>query len=217
MRLVPPKSAPARPPLALVVPQSHGEVDDAELARGLIGGEDWAVAVAWHRFAPIVLVMAERALGSRSDADDLTQEVFVRLLKRVTTLREAGSLRSFVYSIAVRTLKSELRYRRVRAWLSFRAPETLEDPRHSTPDVEARALLRKFYDLLDRLSPRDRLVFVLRRVESMTVEEIARTMRLSPSTVKRSLAHASTRMSGWIEGDPGMGELWNGRFGAAKE
>jgi RNA polymerase sigma-70 factor (ECF subfamily) len=217
MRLVPPKSASARAPLALVVPPARAEMDDRELAHALARGEEWAVAVAWHRFAPLVLGLAERALGSKSDAEDLAQEVFVRLLQRITTLRDAGSLRSFVYSIAIRTLKSELRYRRIRAWLSFSAPETLVDLRHSTPDVEARALLRRFYVLLERLSPRDRLVFVLRRIESMTVEEIALAMRLSPSTVKRSLAHATGRMSRWIESDPHMRELASGRLGGPGE
>jgi len=217
MRAAPPKSGPARVPLALVVGNPRGEVADAELANGLSRGDEWAIVVAWHRFAPLVQTLAARALGSKSDAEDLTQEVFVRLLRRAGTLREAESLRSFVYSIAVRTLKSELRYRRLRVWLSFREPETLVDLQHSTPDPEARALLRNFYALLDRLSPRDRLVFVLRRVEAMTIEEVAAVMGLSPSTVKRSLTHASARLSRWIDGDPRLCELLDGRFGGRSQ
>jgi RNA polymerase sigma-70 factor (ECF subfamily) len=217
MRAAPPQSGRVRVPLALVVGNRREDVADAELAGGLSRGDEWAVVVAWHRFAPLVQSLAERALGSRSDAEDLTQEVFVRLVRRAGTLREAESLRSFVYSIAVRTLKSELRYRRVRAWLSFREPETLVDLRHSTPDPEAGALLRSFYVLLARLSARDRLVFVLRRVEGMTVEEIARTMEISASTVKRSLAHASERLAAWVERDPRLCELLDGRLGGLGE
>jgi RNA polymerase sigma factor (sigma-70 family) len=70
--------------------------------------------------------------------------------------------------------------------------------------------LRRFRDLLDRLAPRDRLVFVLRRMESMTVEEIAVTMKISESTVKRSMARASTRLSRWIDADPGLAGLFDG-------
>jgi DNA-directed RNA polymerase specialized sigma24 family protein len=59
-------------------------------------------------------------------------------------------------------------------------------------------------------------VFVLRRMESMTVEEIAATMDISNSTVKRSIAHASTRLSRWVEADPELvglarGEHWGRR------
>lgn len=212
MRFPPPKHHPGRAPLALVGSRTRREVSDAELARGLADKDDWALAEAWHRFAPLVHTLAERALGSKSEAEDLTQEVFVRLFRRAATLRDRDSLRSFVYSIAVRTLKSELRYRRIRVWLSFRAHETLVDLRHTTPDLEGRHLLRAFYLLLDRLSPRDRLVFVLRRVEAMTVDEIARTLDVSPSTVKRSLARASERLSRWIDSDPRLSELLDGRF-----
>jgi RNA polymerase sigma-70 factor (ECF subfamily) len=197
-------SSYSRAALSLVVGPTRGDKSDAELALGLGAGEDWALAEAWHRFAPMVLVTAERALGSSAEAEDLTQEVFCRVFRLAKTLREPERLRSFVYSVAVRALKSQLRHRRLRAWLSFHAPETLVDLRHATLDVEARDLLQRFYTLLDRLSPRDRLVFVLRRVESMTVEEIASTMDISTSTVKRSMTRASTRLSRWVEADPNL-------------
>jgi RNA polymerase sigma-70 factor (ECF subfamily) len=203
---------PSRAPLSLVVSRGHEDASDAELARSLIEGESWAMAETWRRFAPMVLALAERALGSKSEAEDLAQEAFYRLSRTVKSLREMESLRSFVYSIAIRTLKSQLRQRRVRAWLSFQRPETIVDTRHWTLDVESSELLAKFYSLLDRLSARDRLVFVLRRVEGMTVEEIAASMDVSISTVKRSMLHASNRLSRWVGHDPGFADLVHGRF-----
>ncbi|HEY6724408.1 MAG TPA: sigma-70 family RNA polymerase sigma factor [Polyangiaceae bacterium] len=194
-------------PLVLLGSRDHRDASDAEVARSLIRGEAWAVAETWHRFAPMVLMLAERALGSRSEADDLAQEVFARLFRRAHTLQDPNCLRSFVYSFAVRALKSQLRHRRLRAWLSFKSPETLVDLRVVTPDVESSELLRRFYALLDRLSPRDRLVFSLRRVEFMTVEEIASTLEISVSTVKRSMARASSRLSRWVESDPSFAAL----------
>jgi RNA polymerase sigma factor (sigma-70 family) len=71
-------------------------------------------------------------------------------------------------------------------------------------DMESRDLLRRFYRLLDRLAPRHRLVFALRHLESMTVEEIATHMELSVSTVKRALERATDKVARWIESDPGL-------------
>ena len=193
-------------PLTLAIAGGHRHVSDAEVGRGLVVGQPWAIAEAWHRFAPMVLMMAERALGSRAEAQDVAQEVFCRLFRKARTLREPDSLRSFIYSFAVRVLKAELRHRKVRGWLPF-MPEAPLDFGFRTLDVEARDLLRKLYALLDRLSPRDRLAFVLRRMEGMTVEEIAATMDISISTVKRAIAHASDRMSRWIDADPGLASL----------
>jgi RNA polymerase sigma-70 factor (ECF subfamily) len=197
----------SRASLSLVVGGARRDVSDAELVRGLLASEDWAVSETWHRFAPMVLMTARRALGSRSDADDLAQDVFVQVFRNVRTLRDPSSFRSFVYSILIRVLRSHLRYRKVRTWLSFQSPETLRDVRHLTPDVEARDLLRNFYVLLDRLSSRDRLVFLLRRAESMTVEEISEVLGISASTVKRSLTHSSKRLTSWIDKDPDMSHL----------
>jgi RNA polymerase sigma-70 factor (ECF subfamily) len=188
-------------------------VSDGDLTRGLAAGEAWSLAEMWHRFAHMVLMMAERSLGSRSEADDIVQEVFYQVFRRAKTLRDPDCLRSFVYSVAVRALKSELRRKKMRAWLSFHEPEELVDLGAGTLDMESRDLLRKCHALLDRLSPRDRLVFILRRMESMTVEEIAAAMDISVSTVKRSMAHASDRLLRWIDADPGLaGLLGAGRW-----
>jgi RNA polymerase sigma-70 factor (ECF subfamily) len=203
-------SAP-RASLTLVVGRTRRDLDDAELTAGLVAGEDWAISETWERFGPMVLMTAERALGSKSDAEELAQAVFVRVFRRVATLRDPARLGSFVYSSAIRALKSKLRCRWLTAWVKFRSPETLLNLRHSPPDFEARALLRNSYILLDRLAPHHRLVFLLRFVESMPVEEIARTMDISVYKVKRSLAHASSRLSRWVDGDPGMAELLDGR------
>jgi RNA polymerase sigma-70 factor (ECF subfamily) len=200
-------------PLSLVVGQGPRAANDGELARALATRDPWAVAETWRRFAPMVLKMAERTLGSRSEADDIAQEVFHHVFRKANALRDPDSLRSFVYSFAVRELKSELRRRRLRGWLCFQEPQTLVDVGGPTLDVESRDLLRRCHALLGRLRPRDRLVFVLRRMEAMTVEEIAASMSLSISTVKRSMNHASDRLSRWIEADPGLaGLLQDGRW-----
>ena len=196
-------------PLSLVKPTSR-EIGDVELAEALGAGEGWALAEVWRRFAPMVLTMAARALGSRAEADDVAQEVFQRVFRKAGTLREPSALRSFVFSFAVRVLKTELRARRARAWLTFHRSEVLPDVGTELVDLEARDVLRRFYALLDRLSARDRLVFALRHMERMTVEEVAGHMELSVSTVKRSLAHATDKLALWVESDLGLTNFLGG-------
>lgn len=177
----------------------------------MAAGAPWAISEAWRRFAPMVLNLAERSLGSRHEAEDLGQDVFCSVFRKVKTLREPERLRSFVYSFAVREVKSHLRRRKLRSWLSFQQPETLVEMSQRSLDMESRDLLRRCYTLLDALRPRDRLVFVLRRMESMTVDEIATTMDISVSTVKRSMSHAEGRLSRWIDSDPGLAEMLSSR------
>ncbi len=200
----------SRAPLSLVVDGPRRVLDDHDLARGLAAGHDWAVGEAWHRFAPMVLGLGERALGSKTEAEDLAQEVFYQVFRKAPTLREPERLRAFVYSFAVRLLRSELRRRKRRRWLHLgpSAAESAADGQSA--DLESRELLRRFNALLDRLKPRDRIVFVLRQMEAMTVEEIAATVGISTSTVKRSMAHACDRLSRWVEADPGLLSILRG-------
>jgi len=117
-------------------------------------------------------------------------------------LREPNSFRNFIYTCALRVLQNELQRRRMHSWLSFTQPELLDLHAGEGLDIESRDLLRKFYLSLNRLSARDRMVFILRRVESMTVEQIAAAMEISESTVKRALASASSRLSRWMDDEP---------------
>ena len=191
-------------PVSLVVAPDPRDTSEIDLARALKAGQAWAITETWHRFAPAVIMMARRALGSESEAEDLAQDVFYRVFGKAKTLREPDRLRSFIFSFAIRGLRTELRRKRTKSWLSFHRPETLVDLGSDIADMESRDLLRRFYALLDRLAPRHRLVFALRHLESMTLDEVAVHMELSVSTVKRALERATEKMSLWIEADPAL-------------
>jgi len=198
-------------PLSLVADPPTSTVSDTELGQALVAGAVWAQAETWNRFAPIVFGMAARALGSEAEAEDVVQEVFYRLLVKAKSLRSPESLRSFVVSFAIRILKWELRKKRTRSWLSFNQPVMLVDIACEALDFESRDLLQKFYAFLARQAPRERLVLSLRYLESMTVEEIAKSMELSESTVKRSLECARKELLRWIETDLGPIGHFEGR------
>jgi RNA polymerase sigma-70 factor, ECF subfamily len=193
---------PSHVRLSLVGGQNHQAASDGDVARGLMAGEEWATVETWQRFAPMVLTLAKRTLGSHTDAEDIAQEAFCQVYRKIGLLREPDSFRSFVYACTLRLLQTELRRKKLRSWLSFEQPETLDRRATTTLDVESRNLLRRLYAVLERLAPRDRLIFVLNRMESMSVDEIATSMEISESTVKRSLAHASDRIKHWIEAEP---------------
>jgi RNA polymerase sigma-70 factor, ECF subfamily len=190
---------------------SDREPADAELSLALIAGHAWAAPATWNRFAPMVYGIASRALGSGSDAEDVTQEVFYRLFMKIGTLRQPEALRSFVTSFALRIVKWELRRRRTRRWLTPFGSDTLPDAPVAGADAEGRQALQRFYAVLDRLGARERLVFTLRHVEEMKQEEIAAAMGISLSTVKRTLTRAQDRVSRWLERDPDLAGYFESR------
>jgi RNA polymerase sigma-70 factor (ECF subfamily) len=195
-------------------------------ADGRNGGNPGAVVVesdlafteVWCRSAPVVLKNARRVLGSMTEAEDIAQDVFCQVFRKAKTLRPPESPCSFVPAFANHVLESELRRRKRRRALlplplGAKNLKDLEDPRAA--DIESRDLLRRFDALLDRLNPRHRRVFVLRKIEAMTIEEVAAVTRLSTSTVKRALAYTFRRISCWVDADPGLASALRMRPGMA--
>ena len=187
----------AVPARLVYLPGGHlATADDATIARALMAGEDRAPRAAWSRFAPMVHRMLKRTFGPTQDVDDMVQDVFLCLFRKVGGLREPKALKAFVISITAMTIKYELRQRRVRRWIHLSgAVSDIEGPRTEQPDAAARQALMSFYSILDRLNARDRSAFVLRFFEGLELTEVAAALNISVSTTKRHLARIWKRVT----------------------
>lgn len=189
-----------RPPLVLVPQPSAAAAANAELVRGLVAKRPSAAAELWSQYGALVYRIAERAMGSPHDAEDLTQDVFLCLFNKIGGLRDPGALRSFVVSVTIRTIKWKLRRRRLRQWMAL--TDSGQVPEIATRGVDVDQALERFYRLLDRLPVQDRMVFVLRRVDGLQLDEVAQAMGHSLATVKRRLRRADDELSRLMEGEP---------------
>jgi RNA polymerase sigma-70 factor (ECF subfamily) len=187
--------------IQLVTPETEPSLDDGDLVCAFSEGESWAARAIWTRHAPMVYRLLERALGPSGGAEDLTQDVFLSTFAGLPALRDFGALRSFIYSVALRTLKWELRRRRVRRILHLSPNGQLPDVPVRPLDSEARQMLTRFYALLDQLGTNERAAFVLRYMEGFKLEEIAEQMGVSLATAKRWLSRASKSVSALVETD----------------
>lgn len=188
-------------PVQLAAAGPEPDVDDADLVRAFLEREGWAARAIWTRHAPMVYRLLERALGPNGEAADLTQDVFLSTFARLSSLRDFDALQSFIYSVALRTLKWELRRRRVRRILHLSPNGQLPDVPVRPVDSEARQILARFYALLDQLSAHERAVFVLRHMEGFKLEEVAERMGVSLATAKRWLSRGSQKVSALVEAD----------------
>lgn len=179
------------------------QTDEETLVAQALAGRLWAQRELWYRFAPMVYGLLRRALGPRHDPDDLVQEVFLRVFRRLHTLEKAAALRSFVYSVGVRVVCEEIRRFQVRqrayAQLVLMRPADTSD----AVDYEARDTLQRIEKILGGMKEKHRAVFVLRHVEGMDLREIAVGLGMSLATVKRYLVkalHAIERATAQDEG-----------------
>jgi RNA polymerase sigma-70 factor (ECF subfamily) len=188
-------TTPAGPRLALVERQPAGtpvrtDADDATLAVEALAGKRWAQREIWYRFAPMVYGLLRRSLSARRDHEDLVQEVFVRVFRRLHTLEKTTALRSFIYSFAVRVMSEEIRHFQVLQRTRTQLVLMAETGGSAPVDYEARDTLLRIQHILDGMKDKHRAVFVLRHVEGMDLQEIADGLDISLATVKRYLVKA---------------------------
>ena len=135
-----------------------------------------------------ILAQCRRALGSGAEADDATQETFLRAWRGLAGVRDDDRFAAWLRTIASNVCVDMLRQRRPTV-----SDDELGDP--AVPDeaddrVEARAVASMLSEALARLSHRHRNVLWLRECEGWTYERIADDQRLEVSAVKSLLWRA---------------------------
>jgi RNA polymerase sigma-70 factor (ECF subfamily) len=140
--------------------------------------------------------MARRLVGSR-DADEATQEVYLRAWRKLETFRGESELATWLHSLATRALLT----RRARA--NERAGPGIElDPEaHAAPGPAAptsSGLAEELELALERLPSRSRQVFVLHEVECLAHAEIALRLGVTIGTSKSQLAYARKLLRTWL-------------------
>jgi RNA polymerase sigma-70 factor, ECF subfamily len=177
--------AEARSP---VVPLGS-EMDDADLVCAVRERARWAPAALYDRYAASVERLIVRLLGVGADVDDVFQEVFAAAFHGIDDLREPARLKSWLLRITVLTVREHLRARRRRRWLIFQPPDTLPEGA-TAPLDDVQEAAAHAYRLLDRMSPTERIPFLLHMLTNMELAEIAEACGISLATVKRRIARA---------------------------
>lgn len=178
--------------------------DEAALVAALVAKEPAAAGAAWDLYAPLVRGLLWQSLAVGADVEDLTQDVFLHLFRRVADLRDPNALRSFVVGITIRVAKSELRRRRVRRWLHLTDTGDVPDEPDAGADHAAREALRRVYAILDKVDDESRLAFVLRYVQGLELTEVATALDISLATTKRRIAHVHERIAVHARGDASL-------------
>lgn len=184
------------------------DVSDPELALALMEQRPEAPSLVLKRFSPLVRNLLKRGLGASSELDDVQQEVFMCVFRRIDTLRNPLALRGFVVGIALNTVLYERRRRKRRNRTTLEPePARLERYEARETAVASFAWMR-LEQLLCRLRERERKTFVLRFIEGRTTSEVAALLGLSEPTARRSFSYAWGRVSKWAERDPFLNDYF---------
>ena len=132
---------------------------------------------------------------SRMDAEDLTQEIFIRAFAKLPKLKETEKFKPWLYSIAVNRVLDFLRKKRLLSILGFsKAADTsheLEETETNSPSALDAITKKEFwtevYRFSESLSAMERQVFVLRFMDELNISEIAEVLEKDESSIKTHL------------------------------
>lgn len=163
---------------------------DSLLLEGLGRGDAASFETLFYRHYERVYGLLFRLVGNRAEAEDLTQEVFLRLYRRPPAGRQEHNLAAWLYQVATRLGYNALRGRR-RLWQ--RNVYLLPDPADS-PDtvlsVEERETRQRVRAALARLPQRQAQLLLLRQM-GLSYEELAAVCQVAPGSVGALLARAA--------------------------
>src|SRR5512143_1953131 len=204
---------PVSNPGAAIREQLRG-LEDAGVVTAFLGGEERAFQELVDRYQTRLLNFVYRTIGDREKAEDLVQEVFIRVYRHIHRFDRTKKFSTWVYTIASNLAKNELRNRSRNPLVLFQTikgnwddddrPLQFEDTTARPDDLFRKRHLRELVeDSVAKLPAHHREVFVLRELEGKSYEEIAEITECNLGTVKSRLNRARNAFAEIIE--PGLG------------
>jgi RNA polymerase sigma-70 factor (ECF subfamily) len=178
---------------------SEVESGEAALIARCTTGDEVACAELVAAHQRMVYGLAFNLLGDRDDALDLSQDVFLRVFRTLSSFRGQSALRTWIYRIVVNQARNRQRWWRRR----HRAEQvSLDDYLRNFGDLEARQDIlpdrllasketaAKIWQAMDRLPFEQRTALILREVDGLRYDEIAYSLDIAVGTVKSRLTRA---------------------------
>jgi len=188
--------------LNLPVSQDHSLLDDVELvtlAKEHGKTDDRPFRQLMERHQNTVWRVCYGFMKNAEDAQDLTQEVFVKAYRNLEKFEGRSSFKTWVYRIAINTCQNELRKRSRRPQESKTPLETAAEYMPSSDNVEAASQKQAEHDLLVQsfkmLRPRESEILIMKDLEGRPYAEIAEELDISLSAAKMRVQRARDALS----------------------
>ena len=187
------------------------DTDEAQIIRRCLTGEERAHRELIARYERPVFSVALRMLRQREDAEDVTQETFVRMFRALERYDPSRPFAAWLFTITSRLCIDLLRRRKIRPVALVRhelgssEEETIDIPDMSPgPDVltQHEEEERRVKDLIEALPPHYRIVVLMRHQQDMAYEEISEALGLPLGTVKARIHRARALLAQRIGGQP---------------
>jgi RNA polymerase sigma-70 factor (ECF subfamily) len=133
---------------------------------------------------------ALRLGGPRIDAEDVAQEVFLVVARKLDTFDGSSQVTTWLYGITLNVVRATRRRQRLLGWFESKDAPPPESAIETIDRAEVREAHRIAYEILDKMTGKKREVFILSEFEGLSCEEIAQIVETKTETVWSRLHYA---------------------------
>lgn len=188
-------------------------MEELELVNGLARGDRAAFREFVDRYKKKIYFLALDMVGNPVDAEDISQEVFLKVYRSFGTFKKDAKLSSWLYRVAYNTCIDHIRKKELTPQpvgdevLEARTRTDVPLSASACPDpgrtAEANELQARISRALEKVSPQEKAVFLLRHYDDLMLKDIADTLHLSVGSVKSYLFRAVRKLQKEL-GAPGI-------------
>ena len=162
-------------------------ISDIRLMELLAKGDSWPLRVLMKRYGDMVYRMAARFLCDAVAADDITQEVFIRVWRNAMDYDPTFKLSTWLYRITYNLLVDTARREKIRMDAESDYGRLSRNTEVFVDNVDRDDFKRLFKSAIARLTPAQKAVFCLKEIEGLPQKEIAAITGMSSDSVKSNL------------------------------
>ncbi len=179
-----------------MTPERNQNIPESDLIVGCLAGNRRMQEELYRRFSPRMYAVCLRYAGSSEEAEDILQEGFIKVFKKLDSFRSEGSFEGWIRRIFVNTAIEHFRRKRYLMPVTEKEENTIEGKYLSVlDDLAARDIMA----LVQELSPGYRTVFNMYVVEGYTHKEIADMLGISEGTSKSQLSRAKVILQDMVK------------------
>lgn len=164
--------------------------EERKLLTDIADGDVKALGILYVLYSAKIRNFAFSLLQNTSEAEDITQDIFLKIWNTRQTLKNVGSLKSYIFSMTHNSVLNLIKSKNVRTRYKDSSAKEMTEAYEMTPSVETGELLRHIDCALEEMSELRKTIFRMSRFENKTYQEIADALMISPKTVQYHISCA---------------------------
>ncbi|NQY67154.1 MAG: RNA polymerase sigma factor [Flavobacteriales bacterium] len=173
-------------------------MSDEEIIKGCLQGNLFAQKCLFEKYSRKMLGVCFRYSTDKQEAQDILQEAFIKVFKKLDTYKGTGSLEGWIRRIAVHTAIENFRSKKTKHEVDI---EDAEDEANTNPEVEAQMNADDIMKFINLLPDGYKMVFNLFSIEGYSHKEIADRLNISENTSYSQYSRAKAQLRKWLQSD----------------